>query len=872
MMDPERWQRLRTILEGAFETPPEQHDAFLDRACGGDDELRRELDALLAAEASAPPLEDQVAGLAGAMAADRAPETDPLIGALVDRYRVLQLLGQGGMATVYLAARADDQYKQRVALKLIRGADSEELLVRFRTERQILAGLEHPNIARLLDAGRIPADTAVPELADRPYMVMEYVEGLPIDRYCDRHRLTIRERISLFHTVCQTVQHAHQNLVVHRDLKPGNILVTDEGVVKLLDFGIAKVLNPDLSSAAMALTRADLRLLSPSYASPEQILGEVITTSSDVYSLGVVLFELLTGRLPHLPDGDAPALIRRILQLDPTLPSAVVATPPAAAGAAPPPSAVAHLRGTTPKHLHRQLRGDLDAVVLHALAKEPRRRYRTAEHLGQDLHRFLAGKPLAARKATAAYRLRKLVRRHALAVAAVVLGAGAVLAALAGAVQQARLAAAAQERAERQAATAARISEFLVEVFAGASPSSLRGEPITARELLDQGARRIDAELAGSPEVQAALMDVMGRAYMSQGLYEPATPLLERALALRRQLHPEGHLDVALSQRQLGRVLGGRGQPARAAPLLQASLATLRRVVGDEHPEVVDGLRMLSYAVGMLGDDRQAEALRRESLALARRLWGGEHPAVAQALNDLGQVLVRRGRAREAEAALREALTIRRAVFGDIHPDMATSTRNLAAALLEMDRLEEAEAAAREAIAVCRRVQEARHPKLAQSFEILARVLIERRRLDEAEALAGEALAIFRAANPEGQTRTVLAIGVLAEIELARGRVEAAAARVQEAMDLMQRVTPPAHVATAQVRGLYGRSLAAQGRMEEAETELLAALRVLEARQVPASLALRRTRAVLAALAEARGDLDAAARYRAAPGEPPPPS
>ncbi|MCP4661395.1 MAG: serine/threonine protein kinase, partial [bacterium] len=408
-MVPERWRQILELLEGALGQAPGDREAFLDERCASDTALRGQVEDLLEADKEAAGfMRDPLVPVHGAISLPTAagsPGRD-----LVGPYRLLRRIGQGGMSTVYLAVRGDDEYHRRVAVKIVRqGVEGEERLHRFRTERQILASLDHPSIARLYDGGTTDQGT--------PYFVMEYVEGLPVDEYCDRYCLSVRERLELFRKVCSAVHYAHQNLVVHRDLKPSNILVNADGVPKLLDFGIAKLLNPELSFHPEP-TATWVRMMTPHYASPEQVRGKMITTASDVYSLGVLLYELLTGHLPHLFNERSPQEIEQLLtEVEPARPSAVVGREEAASGTSRALGSQRHVCGMRPEQLRRRLSGDLDTIVLMALRQEPQRRYTSVQQFSEDVRRHLAGLPVMARKATPAYRIRKFLRRNRVATA-----------------------------------------------------------------------------------------------------------------------------------------------------------------------------------------------------------------------------------------------------------------------------------------------------------------------------------------------------------------------------------------------------------------------------------------------------------------------
>jgi len=530
----ERWQQIQDLFDEVVELDPGACQARLEAVRQGDPELCRRVQSLLAAYAR----RDDVLGLF-----EEPKEPLPgFVGRQVDRYRILKQLGRGGMGSVFLVQRDDQHFKGLAAIKLIRrGMDTEDILRRFRNERQILAALNHPGIARLLDGGMTEEGL--------PYFVMEYIDGAPLDHYCDQHRLSISERLDLFMGVCEAVQYAHQNLVVHRDLKPSNILVTTDGQVKLLDFGIAKVLNPVMSAVSMAVTRTELRVMTPAYASPEQILGETITTASDVYTLGVLLYELLTGHQPHRLGGRLePELVRIILEAEPAKPSMVVTQVEEIQGrdgatSTITPEQVSARRSSEIKQLKRRLRGDLDNIVLKALRKEPSQRYASAEQLGADVQRFLFGSPILARKATAGYRLRKFVLRHRVSVAAATLVVLSLVAGLGAALWQAQVAQHERDVAQQEAEKLAQVTEFVVSVFEISNASESRGDTLTALEVLDRGAAWVESEMMEDSEIKAAMMDVLGRIYQNLGRFDDAHAVSGARLGLASagaRRHPPG--------------------------------------------------------------------------------------------------------------------------------------------------------------------------------------------------------------------------------------------------------------------------------------------------------------------------------------------
>jgi eukaryotic-like serine/threonine-protein kinase len=815
-MTPERWQRIRGAFEHLLDASASGRSARLEELRRGDPALAAEIEALLAADVRAGPLlEEGVESYAGALVAELArsgPAAESLVGRQLGAYRLLREVGRGGMATIYLAERADGQFEQRVAVKLLRrGLDTDDLLERFLAERQILASLGHPNIARLLDGGA--ADDG------RPYLVMEYVEGEPIDRYCDRHRLTVDQRLRLFLTVVRAVQHAHRSLVVHRDIKPANILVTAAGEVKLLDFGIAKLLAGEGTLTPGPQTRVGVRLLTPDYASPEQLRGEPITTASDVYQLGLLLYELLAGKRPYDLAGHSPAEAERLIcEHEPDPPSTVILRAAPAATVDRPrdvgPEPIARARRTTPERLRRQLRGDLDAIVLQALRKEPERRDSSVEALAEDLERFRIGLPVRARRASRAYRAQKFVRRHRWSVAA-----GALLLLLLGgfavamSVQAERLARE-RDRAELALRESEAVTAFLMSLFEASDPMLALGDTITARELLRRGVERA-RELDAQPLVEARLLDVLGRVHLSLGEHAQARLLLDEALQLRRMHLGDEHADVAATLFSLGVLMRQSGDHAAARPLLGQSLAIQRRVLG-EHPDVAETLIELGRTSP--DDTGGTETFYREALEIRRRTLGPRHPLVAHGMDVVASRLRWRGRYAEAEALYRESLALRESALAPDDPQLALGMLHLADLLyLHRDSLGEAERLYRRALAILRQRLGDRHPTLVHGLHSLSALLAERGEHEEAEALLREALALNRLVFGPEHHRTAESMDNLAIRLQQQGRLEGAEALRREALALWRRNVSPGHTAITGGMGGLADVLAAQGRYGEAE-------------------------------------------------------
>ena len=698
---------------------------------------------------------------------------EPLEGRRIGPYRIERLLGRGGMGAVYLAVRIDE-FEKHVALKILkRGMNTAAIARRFRHERQILAHLDHPNIAKLLDGGTTEDGV--------PYFVMEYVEGENIDRYCDRHRLTVRQRLELFRKVCSAVHLAHQNLVVHRDLKPGNILVGTDGEPKLLDFGIAKPLDAPDSSEADS-TASGMHSMTLAYASPEQVGGEAITTASDVYSLGVVLYELLTGQRPYRSPGHKwLELAQAIREQTPRRPSAAVLAEtqtfdvPKGTDPSEERRRAAHLRG-----LKRRLAGDLDSILLTALAKQPERRYASVEQLSEDVHRHLEGLPINARKLTFAYWTGKFVRRHKLET----LMAAVVLAAIVGfsfiAVELQNRAAQEQNRAALEQGRAEEVAEFLVEVFQAPGPDQAKGRDITALELLDRGKERIKKYSDSQPRLYARLAITMGKVYYDLGLYDDGVELLEEAIReLQPHLDDEAKLQLASLLNNLAVSLRGQGRLAEAEARLRESLAIRIRLLGNNAPEIVTTLNNIATLVRDQGGFAEAEELYRRALDIRLGLDPPVPEDVATSQSLLGGLLLDIGDYRGAEALLRSALETRQELLGAWHTKVALVLTNLAIALQAQGEIAESETRYRKALEIRQKLLDEHHPDIAVTETSLASLLAATGRFEEAEELARHALETFHVAKP-GHWRIAVADSVLGSCLAEKGRFEEAERLMRE--------------------------------------------------------------------------------------------
>jgi serine/threonine-protein kinase len=787
----DRWLRIEYLFYAALDLEPDGRPPFLDQACRDDAELRKEVESLLQLEGQTIGfLRKPVLG-----AAQQIAEKKELPGKRIGAYQLLRPIGEGGMGKVYLAARADDLYRKEVAIKTVHGGlgQNPAMLLRFRSERQILANLDHPTIARLLDGG-ITDDGL-------PYLVMEYVNGIRVDDYCRINKLGTEQRLQLFCAVCSAVEYAHKNLVVHRDIKPANILVTAEGIPKLLDFGIAKLLDPE--GGQLAQTRTTERMMTPEYASPEQVRGDQVTTSTDIYALGVLLYELLAGKRPFQLDTTSPFELARIIcEQDPQLPSVVSAANPELAA----PDA------------SRTVSGDLDNIVLMAMRKEPARRYVSVSALASDVKAYLTGYPVQARSDTWKYRSGKFVRRHKAAAAAAVI---VVLALVGFSIGMGLLA----KRATRERLAAQRESQFLKGIFEAATPDRSRGQQITARELLDQGAKRVDRELAGDPELQGTMLDAIGNAYSALGLYGQAELLLERAYVLRSRTLGDGSTDVAATLFNLAVAIRQQGQYKRAEPLYRQSLAVRERNLGEHNIAVAESLSQLGECLYLENRDADAEPVLRKAVALDRELksdsfargylalllkregnypealqllrelveYIGQHtgtnnPEFALAVHNLGGTLIDAGDLTGAETAERQVIELQRKVLGNNHPDLAYPLNNLGNLLLVKGDWQAAEPLFRESMELRRRTVGEKSPLFGLALNNWGRLLQQKGDYPQAEKTFKQALETITNASGSldwSAARVTASLGVL---EFDRGDYAAAERYARQTLDIAHKL------------------------------------------------------------------------------------
>lgn len=826
-MDADRWQKIEWLFAEALERPVEAQSSFLREACADDPALREEVEAMLAAESAGQTLRIERRLLSVQDEGD--PPVDPLLGTSIGVYRVVERLGQGGMGVVYLAERADGQFRQRVALKVIGpGLHGSDAVARFKVERQVLAALTHPRIAQLLDGGVGPDQ--------RPYLVMEYVEGRPITEYCDTKCLNVQERLRLFLMVCEAVQHAHRHLVVHRDLKPSNVLVTESGDVKLLDFGIAKLLDPSTVGLGAVVTRADIRVMTPAYAAPEQIAGEPVTTATDVHALGVVLYELLTGRKPYVAKADsAVSLERAIRESSPTPPSAAVKQRPPDVPEQPTAHAsaddLAAARGTSVDRLARAVGGDIEKIVLMALRKEPERRYGSAGQLSDDIQRFLAGRPVAAERDTVAYRLRTFVRRHRAGVAAaagfVVLlaGFGIVMALQAGALARER------DVAEAERGKADEVVNVLVNLFQMSDPNVVPGgDAMRVGDFLQRAESTAIRDLQTQPEIQARMKYVLAKMYRARGQYDRARTLLDDALQQRRGIKGVEDPEAAEMFHELGLLARKSKDEKTARAMLTESLALQRRLHGDRHEKVARGLHDLALVSTFAKEDGE---LLQQALDLRRGLLPGAHPDVAESLHALAVFHANHGRFAEARKLFFEALDILQRMHEEKHPRVLTVLNDLATLYGALNALDEAEAVHRRLLTVAHEVMGAESFEVANSWNNLGVVLANKGDHRAGEEALRESFALHVKLLGEGNfavANVARNVGRLLEMQK---RYDEARPWLERAITIAERTQGADSRSTTYMRGQLGMVLFRLHRTSEARPLVAGAVARLAALAPP---------------------------------------
>jgi serine/threonine protein kinase/tetratricopeptide (TPR) repeat protein len=849
----------------------EERTRFLEEACQGNPELREQIESLLRVEAPARQF------LQPRMENENHATDIPLIEKheRIGRYKLLQKIGAGGCGVVYLAEQ-EEPVRRQVALKIIKlGMDTQSVIARFEAERQALALMDHPNIAKVFDAGATEAG--------RPFFVMELVRGSKITDYCDQHQLSLRERLGLFIQVCQAVQHAHQKGIIHRDLKPSNILVSLHDTVavpKVIDFGIAKATTDQKLTDKTLFTALEQFLGTPAYMSPEQAkLSDLdIDTRSDIYSLGVLLYELLTGRTPfdqkELLAAGLDEMRRIIREVEPVKPSTrltkeVVAAPrqSAADSGTGDGGALPRRRYGEIQELITALRGDLDWIVMKTLEKDRARRYETANGLARDIERHLNNEPVVARPPSALYRFHKTIRRNKLAVsAAVVIGVVLVLG-IAGSTWQAIRATRAEREqtrlrvaAQAEARTSWQVARLWKDTMEGVGPSVALGRDTELlREILDKAAQRTLDQLTNNPAVCADLLNTIAHVYHELGLFTQMEEVASQNLRLNRTGLGDAPA-AATALAQLGDALRHLGRFDQAEEYLRAAMAIRKQLFGEESLEMAASLNDLAELFKNRGEYKPAEKLYRQALALREELQGKDHVELAGALNNLAVVLRRMGKYREAEELLRRSLTIRRKHLGIEHPDLVGTLGNLGSVLEDQGKLGEAEDAYRLDLEMAKKFLDSEHPHRASALFNLADALERRQKPDEAEPLAREALAIRRKHFGNEHPTVADSLNLLAFLLEGRGELAGAEAAYREALGIRRKVQGNEHPEVARTLGNLSVLLQKQGKLIEAEKLQREVLAAFEQRWGDAHPDVFVARANLASLLVEAGKWDEAER------------
>ena len=852
----QNWTRIKRIFSEALLLEKNDRARYLEKICEGNSELMSEVLSLLDAHDMPGTIDRPIENLR--MSVLSKARGNLMIGKLIGKYKIIKELGHGGMGSVYLAERADGEYVQRTAIKLQHSPFVSEAQVQgFKSERQILASLEHDHIARLLDGGLTSQG--------QPYYVMEFVDGKPIDEYCDEKRLTINERLELFQDVCSAVQYAHRKLVVHRDLKPSNILVTNEGSVKLLDFGIAKVLGgggdtANQLSAELQPEWQGFQPLTPSYASPEQVRGLSITTASDIYQLGVVLYELLVGYRPYKIDGESPTELER----------AVCTSEPVSPGNRLQQEGQSHIedaselakiseaRKTGIRPLGRQLRGDLDAIVMKAIHKQPDSRYDSAEQLSGDLRRYLEKKPVLAHPQSKLYRAQKYVLRNPFEITAMLLISLLVAGYLITITWHSQKTYEALDQAEREADKSAQVVEFMLGMFRAGDPRTNRGDRVTAGELLERGlseANRLDSR----PELQANMFNVIGKVYTGLGRYNDAVEILEKAVEIQRRYSGSTGTETARYMNDLAVALTRQGKYGEAYTMYRESLDILIGQYGEKHPEVANTMDMMGSWVPVTGLDK-ARDLRYRVLEIRKEIYGENHLLTADAYMKVGQIERSRAEPDRALLYFSKALEIRQNELGPVHPDVAESMIFMA----DVHRLYDINPAAsgqlyREALAILDETEGERHFSRLHGLSGLATLLSGRGDHTGAVELYMEGLEIRLAVYGEEHPSTAEGYGHLASGYSRMGDHEMAEHYFRKSLEIWEKLLGPDHVAVSGAMVGLGNTLVDRQKFDEAESLLKKALEIQMNQYGENSGAM--VIAALGRLYQQRGELDFAEEY-----------
>jgi len=812
-MNDTNWKKVQELFEQALNLESSKRELFLKTECGENNDLYNEVSSLLEADEELHPVLSKKAS-----EIINSEEKINFIGQNIGSYKIVEEIATGGMGTVFLAERSDGFFEQKVALKVVKpGLSTIPIIRRFQHERQILANLHHPNIARLYDGG-VTEDR-------RPFFTMEFVDGIPIDEYCDKKKLTINERLKLFIKVCETVQYAHNNLVIHRDLKPNNILIQKDGNIKLLDFGISKVLSAESETSDIpTITQAEINLLTPEYSSPEQIKNSNISVSTDVYSLGLILYKLLTGKSAHEFQSYSFVEYEKVVcEKSIQRPSTVYAKLNEINSEVPI-FEIFENRKTNRGKLAKKLNGDLDNICMMALRKEPERRYASVEMLAYDIERYLANLPILARKESFLYVAQKFINRHKAAVTAAIALFFIVNGLILFYTFQLK---AERDKAQIEAKKSEQVASFLQNLFLVSDPNESKGETITAREILDRGATRLIVGLDEEPEIKSQLLNTIGNVYSNLGLFDSAEEIF---LKIKSYPNIESIDDETFfkSMINLGRLYRLKGEYNLAKEILFATLEKCKKSLSENHPIIAECLSNLGgyyYETGIYDTSR---IYYDKSEILFRKNFGNEHEKIASTLNAIAALVFEQGDLDKSDSLYREALRIEIKLKGEIDAGVATNQNDLGMVLRHKGEFEESRILYEKALATRLKLFGDQHPDVAHTYNHLSRLYYNQNLYDEAEPLARKALdiriKIFDQDHPEITASRSSLAGVLFE----KGMYKESEKLYRKAYDSSVRKLGEKHPYSPAILGNIGRTLLEQKKYNEAEILILRSIDILK--------------------------------------------
>ncbi len=810
------WDKIKLLYSEVFELTREERESYLNEKCKDNPELKKEVESLIESGKKAENYWERSPLQTLEITEDQNSATS-FEGMIIGKYKVEERIGEGGMALVYSAVRIDNQFNRRVAIKFIkRGMDTEEIIKRFKIEQQTLAGLDHSFIAKIIDGGT--TDEGL------PYFVMEYIDGIPINEYCDQYKLSIDQRLELFIQVCSAVNYAHQNLIVHRDLKPSNILITSKGEPKLLDFGIAKLLGKEPNRNTAALTREGFRLMTVEYASPEQVTGDRITTASDIYSLGVLLYELLTGHLPHSFKNKFPNEVEKIItSASPEKPSNIITKSTVILtddgekiGTSP--EELSSLRSSSVEKLKKRLSGDIDNIILMALRKDPARRYISVQHFSEDIKRYIEGRPVAANTDTMFYRANKFIKRHMIGVSVTLLVITLLISSGIIIIYQANIAAKERDKANIEAAKTTQINSFLNKTLFSSDPL-LAGKDLKLSDVLKEASKKINTELKGQPQIEAEVRANIGQTYANLGLFDDAIYQLGRSLQLRDSLFGENNKETAISFNYLALANYDAGKLDTAKYLFDKSIKLLRAL--NVKPELEEALSNYGLLQMDLYDFKGAEKSFEESLGIALTVYGKESREFAVTLNNLAFAYDDLNKLDSAKIYYLEALSIDTKLFGDTSVDVCNNLNNLAFIYQEKGQYNSAESLFISAYNIRKNILGEDHPDVALAKLNLAGCYYYLRNYNGAEQLVNEALNTWRRKLNKDHYYLGKGYALLGKIQNAEGEYAIAYSNLIKALQIRNKIYDDKNSLVVSTETQMGISLIGEKKFADAEKVLL---------------------------------------------------